>query len=194
LNNVKALAKYAFFALLLAPLSAASLGAIAIGGEYWIAWRICFLTEALALLTLTPAILGWADVVRTHTQKRLMSSLEATALLTGLVAIAYFTFVVSDSSDRPALLYALVPFLVWSALRFGTAGISNSMVVIAFFSIWGAIHGRGPFSEGAPSIMYCRYSFSCCSQQLLLWFKQLSLRRTSRPSRDCKRVKRGFGW
>jgi len=149
LNSVKALAKYAFFALVLAPISVASLGALAIGGEYWIAWRISFLTEALALLTLTPAVLSWAEVVRQRAKKPLSHYLEATALFAGLTTFAYLTFVISGAS-RPALLYSLVPFLLWAALRFGTAGIGNSMVVIASFSTWGAIHGLGPFTGRAP--------------------------------------------
>jgi PAS domain S-box-containing protein len=39
-----------------------------------------------------------------------------------------------------------VPFLLWSALRFGTVGISSSMLVVAFFAIWGTVHARGPFT------------------------------------------------
>src|SRR2546429_4288868 len=31
------------------------------------------------------------------------------------------------------------------------AGITNSTIVIGLFSIWGIIHGRGPFSAGAPA-------------------------------------------
>ena len=42
LNSVLALAKYSFFAVFLAPVAAAFLGASGIGGEYWNGWRICF--------------------------------------------------------------------------------------------------------------------------------------------------------
>jgi signal transduction histidine kinase len=48
-----------------------------------------------------------------------------------------------------ALIYAFVPFLLWAALRFGSMGVSTSMIVIAFLSIWGAIHGHGPFAGPA---------------------------------------------
>jgi PAS domain-containing protein len=44
----------------------------------------------------------------------------------------------------------LVPFLLWSALRFGIKGATNSMLIVAFLSIWGAVHGRGPFIGPAP--------------------------------------------
>ena len=55
-----------------------------------------------------------------------------------------------SSSSPPALLYSLLPFLLWSALRFGMTGINTSMMVVAFLSIWGAIHGRGPFTGSEP--------------------------------------------
>jgi hypothetical protein len=35
-------------------------------------------------------------------------------------------------------------------LRFGSAGVSTSMIAIACLSIWGAIHGRGPFAGSGP--------------------------------------------
>jgi two-component system sensor histidine kinase UhpB len=48
-------------------------------------------------------------------------------------------------------LYTPIPLLVWAALRFGLAGISASMLVLAFLSIWGTMHGYGPFLSQAPA-------------------------------------------
>ena len=58
LNTVKALAKYSFFAIFLAPLTGAFFSAFTTHGDYWRAWRIAFLSQALGYLTLIPAILG----------------------------------------------------------------------------------------------------------------------------------------
>jgi PAS domain S-box-containing protein len=146
LNSVQSFAKYSLFAVLLAPISVASLAASALGGSYRVAWKVAFLTEALALLTLTPAILSWADILLARRQTPRARYVEATVMLVGLLVLAYFAFTLPWGWSRPALLYALVPFLLWSVLRFGMAGISNSMIVVAVFSIWGAIHGRGPFT------------------------------------------------
>jgi PAS domain S-box-containing protein len=44
----------------------------------------------------------------------------------------------------------LVPFLLWSALRFGWLGISTSLIAVTSLSIWGAVDGRGPFSNLVP--------------------------------------------
>jgi signal transduction histidine kinase len=76
--------------------------------------------------------------------------LEAAAQLAGLVLLGSITFTSSGKSSSPALLYSLVPVLLWSALRIGWMGVSTSMVVVAFLSIWGAVHGRGPFAVEGP--------------------------------------------
>jgi PAS domain S-box-containing protein len=145
LNSIRNLAIYFLFAVLLAPMSAGFIGAIALGGNYWVLWMICFLTEALALLTVTPAILGWVN----RRPKSFAYYVEATVLTAGLVVLGYVTFVSSGDASRPVLLYSLVPLLLWSALRFGTTGVSTSMLVVAFLSIWGAVRGGGPFSGAA---------------------------------------------
>ena len=69
------------------------------------------LSHAWALLTVTPAILGWVRSVQARRLKSIVYYLEAVALIAGLVILAYFAFMASGSANRPALLYSLVPFL-----------------------------------------------------------------------------------
>jgi signal transduction histidine kinase len=150
LNSVKALSKYLFFAVLLAPLAAAFVSAPGIDGNYWTGWRVCFLSEALAFVTLTPAILGWVSDGPIWVRESRAYHLEFAALIAGLVLLSYITFTASESRSSPALLYSLVPFLLWATLRFRSMGVSTAMIVIAFLSIWGVVHGRGPFTKGEP--------------------------------------------
>jgi PAS domain S-box-containing protein len=147
LTSVKALAKYSLFAIVLAPISVASVATYAFEGDSW--W-VAYLTEALALLTLTPAVLGWADIVLQQVKKPKAEYLEAFLLSIALVVLAYFAFVAFVGESRPALLYALVPLLLWAALRFGITGTSSSIVLISFFAILGAVQGRGPFTGDTP--------------------------------------------
>jgi PAS domain S-box-containing protein len=147
LTSIRSLAQYSLFAVILSPLFAAFFGAVAYGGEYWLSWRISFLSEALALLTLPPAILSWVDGVLTRKQRSSAFYFEAAAQMGGLAILGYITFVVSGSTYRSALLYSLVPFLLWSALRFGTGGTSTSLLVVTLLAIWGSVHGHGPFSR-----------------------------------------------
>jgi signal transduction histidine kinase len=150
LNSFKALAKYSFFAVILAPFTVSLFGAFAIPGHYWIRWKTSFLSEALAFLTLTPAILGWVSEGRALAKKSRAFCLEATALIALLALLSYGIFVVEGNSIPPALLYSLVPFLLWASLRFGSTGVSTSVIIVAFLSIWGTVHGRGPFNGPEP--------------------------------------------
>ena len=104
----------------------------------------------LAFVTVTPAILSWLGNGRVSIEKSRAYYLEAAAQLTILVLLGFLTFTSSAKSGSPALLYSLVPVLLWSALRIGWMGVSTSMVVVAFLSIWGAVHGRGPFAVQGP--------------------------------------------
>jgi len=145
LNNVKSLAKYGFFSVILAPFLAAFVSAPGIPGNYWTSWRISFLSEVLAFVTLTPAILSWFSEGPEWLQKPRAYHFEFASLTAATALLGYFAFAASTKSDSPALLYSLVPFLLWSALRFGWIGITGSMIITSFLSVWGLVHGRGPF-------------------------------------------------
>jgi PAS domain S-box-containing protein len=145
LDSVKSLTKYAFWAIVLAPIAGAFVGAAASNGNYWISWRISFISEALAFLTLLPAVLGWVSKRKSFARESLAHHLEAAALLVVLGVLGYLTFASPWGVVDPVL--PVVPLLLWAALRFGSTGVSTSMVVLAFLSIWGAISGRGPLVE-----------------------------------------------
>jgi len=150
LDSLKTLIKYSVVAVILAPFASAFLGAIASGrGGYWLQWRLWFFSDALAFLTVTPAILNWVREGRAWA-RRSQNYLELAALMTLLVLFGYLAFFSIGAAEQPALLYSLVPLLVWAALRMGLKGVSSSMIVVAFLSIWGAAHGRGPFTGEGP--------------------------------------------
>src|SRR5215469_5144425 len=150
LDSLKAFAKYSVFTVFLGPLVTSSIGIQALNGDKWISWRINFLSEGLAFLTLTPAILGWVGHCRAWPRTSRTFRLEAAVLLFALVTLCYGMFVARETRVPPALLYSLVPFLLWSALRFGSAGAATSASIVALLSIWGALHGHGPFTETDP--------------------------------------------
>src|SRR5579863_7222190 len=155
LNNVKALAKYSFFAVLLAPLAGAFFSALTTHGDYWRGWRIAFLSQALGYLTLIPAISGWVSKRSDWAHASFSRYLEALGLLAGLAVLGYFSFVSPSTIIAPVLI--IVPFLLWAALRFGTTGVSSVAITVAFLAIWGAVQGRGPFvgsdaANNVPSI------------------------------------------
>lgn len=147
INSIRSLTKYSLFAVILAPLAVAALAGSALETG---SWRVAFFTEALALLTVTPAVLSWAEIVDARAKKPKLQYLEAALMCIGLASVSYLAFAASAAKNRPALLYSLVPFLLWAALRFGISGTSNSMVIVSFMAIWGTVHRRGPFVGDTP--------------------------------------------
>jgi PAS domain S-box-containing protein len=150
LNSVRALVKYSFFAVFLAPFAGAFISAHGIVRDYWTGWKIVFLSEVLAFVTVTPALLSWVSEARGLMRSSRAHRLEGVILIAGLVVVSYIVFTVPEDSRSPTLFYALVPFLLWSALRFGWLGVSTSLIAVSSLSIWGAVEGRGPFSNLVP--------------------------------------------
>jgi len=66
----------------------------------------------------------------------------------GLLAVGIIAFGHSVSVEpTPALLYAPLPLLKWAAVRFGLAGVSWALMVVAILSSFAAIRGWGPFAN-----------------------------------------------
>ena len=151
LTSVAVLARYSMIAIF-ASFIAAFVGALAgTQGSYWMYWRMWAILDAGALLTVAPT--AWGAI---HSRSRWMhrphkSYLEAVAFLLCLGCVGYINFIAAGKTSSPALLYSLVPLLLWSAFRFGWMGVTASVVTIASMSILGAIHNRGPFAQlGSP--------------------------------------------
>ena len=152
LNTTRSVFKYLLIAGVLAPTVAAFFCAPVAGpasrGQYWLSWRLSFLAEALALLTLTPGILGWVDIACNWKRRQRAYYVEVVAMIAAIVAAGFVTFVSSAGSYHPELFYSLVlPFLLWAALRLEMTGINTVMLIVALLSTWGAVHGRGPFTR-----------------------------------------------
>ncbi len=119
---------------------------------YLHAWRVWFMGDALAHLTLTPLLLVWVlpgkKLLRAITFWRCV---EAAGLAIGLVAVGFYAFggEIGASGDIPVLVYTPLPLLLWAAVRFGPRGTFSAVFIITVLSIWDAVHGRGPFD--APS-------------------------------------------
>ncbi|HEY7974949.1 MAG TPA: ATP-binding protein, partial [Ktedonobacterales bacterium] len=74
---------------------------------------------------------------------------EAFLLGLGLFAVGDLAFggFFALPSTLPALLYAVLPLLLWAAVRFGLGGTSLALCGLTLVAIMNAIHGRGPFSS-----------------------------------------------
>jgi len=124
---------------------------IGLGTAPFLTWLLRLLTDALAVLTLVPSILLARQVFRRRTLSPWRMA-EAAALPVGLLVVGMLIFVGPEAGPgRTSIqLYAPFPLLLWAAVRFGLPGISLSVLLLDALAVYGAIHGRGPFTAQLP--------------------------------------------
>jgi signal transduction histidine kinase len=122
-------------------------------GDYWELVRTRFLSNVLAELTVGPLILTWAafDFSRLR-RASLARRAEVVALFSLLLVACFVVFDMPGSEENltPGLYYAPLPFLLWAAMRLGPTGTASALALMTVTIIWGAVHGLGPFTGGAP--------------------------------------------
>jgi PAS domain S-box-containing protein len=155
LESVRDLAIFVLFAVLLIPALAAFAGAAAhvpFGDRLWPMWLHWFMGDAVTQLVVTPPIFYWVISAsrssRSIDVKRLP---EAGAIAVGLVLSGYLCVSGGTSIGfTEARFYAPIPFMFWAALRFGMAGASGAVAVVAAFIVNCAAMHEGPFT-GLPA-------------------------------------------
>ena len=153
-DRLRDLIVYLLVAVVLAPVTAAFVGAFAgAGGSYWFYWRVWLLSEALAYLTLAPAILTWIAGARAVRHASIPRAIEACLIGGGFLAISFrvFSWPTAGHGTLLALVYLPLPLLLWAAMRFGPVGANTCLLSLAFISISGAVNGLGPFAGGAAA-------------------------------------------
>lgn len=115
--------------------------------SYWDVWRVRFLSNVLATLTLVPVVMLWVNGGLTTLRKApLRRYLEAGLLAVGLLVVSFIVFDTQGLSEvTPSRLYWPLPFLLWATVRFGPRGASTALLLVMFLAIAGATRGAGPF-------------------------------------------------
>jgi PAS domain S-box-containing protein len=123
--------------------------------DYWQVWHTRFRSNTLTNFLLVPAVVIVVHRARAWARELTAARCrEAGLLMLSLLLAVSLVFggrLSTGSSATTALLYAPLPILLWAALRFGTAGVSLSLLSIGALVIWHEAHHRGPFAAAPPS-------------------------------------------
>jgi signal transduction histidine kinase len=158
-DTLREMVAYLVFAVALGPCLSALAGAGIVRWHgapesFWLAWQVWTLSNVLTALAFLPLFMFDPASLRYRPEVSIpvRRLLEATVLVIGLVAVAGGVFFTSyaTSSVYEARLYWPLPFLLWTAARFGPRPTSVAMLGVSALSIWGAIEQRGPFASQAP--------------------------------------------
>jgi diguanylate cyclase (GGDEF)-like protein len=111
----------------------------------WLTW---WLGDAAGVMIIAPVFLIWA--VSSDTQwKWWQVRPEAVALLVSVFGIGQIVFndVLFAGGKNYPLEYLCIPFLAWSAFRFGQRETAVAMLVFSASAILGTLSGLGPFGR-----------------------------------------------
>src|SRR5437588_924176 len=113
------------------------------------AWLIYWLGDSTGVLLVTPLVLTFPDLLRIRSQVRIA---ELAALLLLLAMTCFMIF--GDLSLVPVklhvLAFAVLPFAMWAAIRFGVSGAAFSILVVATIATVETALGSGPFAQNSP--------------------------------------------
>lgn len=149
---------FLLWAVLLAPLISASIASLVSLNEadvnYWLAWRVWFLGDALGHLTLTPVIMLWlipkADKPVVYNKPKLIEigGFVSCLLVVGFVLLGMD---IGKSFNLSVLFYSPLPVLLWAAIRFEPKIVCSAIFFITLLAIWHALNVRGPFTSTNPA-------------------------------------------
>lgn len=100
-------------------------------------------------LIIAPLLLSWMDVDKREWQHHKL--IEFIVLLGLSAGIAYAISGNLLALPSAPLAFVLLPFLLWTAFRFGPASCSLLNATIIGLLIWGTTHGLGPFVSDSPT-------------------------------------------
>jgi PAS domain S-box-containing protein len=116
-------------------------------GMTWITWWTGDLAGALLV---APALIGWATP--RHAPLPWIRRIEAAVLFAALIAISYFVFGPTAAGARNyPLMFAVLPPLIWAALRFGQRAATAAILVTSVGATVGTLQGLGPFARESPN-------------------------------------------
>ena len=135
---------------LLAPLASSFLDAGVVkafnGEDYWAVWKMRFRSNVLAQLAIVPAIAGVLNSSYDVWKWPARRWLEASAIGAGLVLVTFATaFDIGRIGLSNAPLAPFLPLLLWTAVRFGSAGVGLSVLATVFLAVARALYDGGVF-------------------------------------------------
>jgi two-component system, LuxR family, sensor kinase FixL len=141
---------------LLAPFTSSFLDAAAVrvinGEDYWTVWKMRFPSNVLAQLAIVPAVAGILVSGRGVLNWPRRRWLEAAAIAGGLVLVALAASLDAGKIGLAnAPLAPFLPFLLWAAVRFGSAGVALSVLGTVLLAVVSGVYGDGLFAMTSAS-------------------------------------------
>lgn len=166
--------------------------ALELYGLFWAQW---YLANALASLTLGPAILTWFErdanaPSSTSFWRQGEGLLVAACLALACFLVGHAAPLAEERGLLPALLYLPLPIVLWATVRFGAKGASGAVLIVTVLTIWPALNGAGMFVGADPekNVLDLQLFLATISVPVLLLGASMDgARRTERVMRELAR-------
>jgi len=158
-ERVPDMLKFVFLAAGLATTLSATIGVSALtlagfapSASFGLIWLTWWLGDAGGAVVVAPALIVWSE----HLRRRQGSWAEYRGVvLLALLAVATsagsFIAPFGAGTSQLVLFMALLVLLLVAALRTGALGATALLVIIGAFSVWGTLHGTGPFASASEN-------------------------------------------
>ena len=113
------------------------------------AWLIYWLGDSMGVLLITPLVLTFPNLLKIRSRVRIAEFAALLLLLTVACFIIFGDLTVITVRLR-VLAFAVFPFVMWAAIRFGVSGVTLSTFFIAIIATIETAAGSGPFAQNTP--------------------------------------------
>jgi len=113
------------------------------------AWLMYWLGDAMGVLLVTPLVLTLPNLWKIRPRVHIIE-LAVLFLLLTVVCFLIFSDQALFAIRLHVFAFAVFPFVVWAAIRFGVSGCSLSTLLIAGIATAETAFGSGPFAQNTP--------------------------------------------
>ncbi len=115
------------------------------------AWFVYWVGDAMGVILVAPLLLTWKDLRRVGEKRRLLEGLLLGAVLF-FVCKVIFAGGLLQAPESQLFAFAVFPFVMWAAIRFGVSGAALASLVIAHVAISSTVQGSGPFAKNTAFV------------------------------------------
>lgn len=144
------------FAAILSTMVSASIGVAVLFATHvhpWsnvaTAWLMYWLGDGMGVLIVAPLALTFPSLWKIRPRLRI-AELTVLVLLLSVGCFFIFTDRTLFALKLNVLGFAVFPFVIWAAIRFGVSGCALSTLVIAVLGTAATARGSGPFAQDIP--------------------------------------------
>ena len=178
LDRIRDVLAFVILAAAVSTAVSALIGATALLGagrvsasEYGKAVLEWWLGDMMGVLVVAPPLLSLlASPGPVHSAKQ---AVEACGLAVATLWASYLIFGAPELAGHgyyPSAL-AILPFIIWAALRFDHLGTTFATLMVSIVAIWGTTNGTGPFAAESPTdslVRWCAFANVVAVTGLLL--------------------------